>query len=152
MAAGRIAAIPESDAQIVDLAIDSRDVRAGYLFLALRGTKAHGFELAADAGRAGRVRCSGSPRRGRATVFPASPSRRRSESARLAGRIAARFFQWPSSQMRIVGVTGTNGKTTCAYLITQCLERLGHEAAYMGTIGWGFPGGSRRPPTRPPMR
>ena len=39
--------------------------------------------------------------------------------------------------MRITGITGTNGKTTCAYLITQCLEGLGHSAAYMGTIGWG---------------
>ena len=44
-----IAAVPESDAQIVDLAIDSRDVRAGSLFLALRGAKTHGLEHAAEA-------------------------------------------------------------------------------------------------------
>ncbi len=55
----------------------------------------------------------------------------------VVGRIADRFFRWPSSQMRIVGITGTNGKTTCAYLITQCLEGLGRNAAYIGTIGWG---------------
>ena len=48
-----IAAIPDSDAQIVDLAIDSRDVRAGSLFLALSGTKSHGLEHAADAAARG---------------------------------------------------------------------------------------------------
>ena len=42
----------------------------------------------------------------------------------LVGRIADRFFNWPSSQLRITGITGTNGKTTCAYLLAQCLERL----------------------------
>jgi UDP-N-acetylmuramoyl-L-alanyl-D-glutamate--2,6-diaminopimelate ligase len=55
----------------------------------------------------------------------------------LVGRIADRFFGWPSSHMRIVGITGTNGKTTCAYLLAQCLERLKSDAAYIGTIGWG---------------
>ncbi len=48
-----IAAVPDSAAQIVDLAIDSRDVRAGSLFLALRGTKAHGLEHAAEAAARG---------------------------------------------------------------------------------------------------
>jgi UDP-N-acetylmuramoyl-L-alanyl-D-glutamate--2,6-diaminopimelate ligase len=137
-----IAAIPDSDAQIVDLAIDSRDVRAGSLFLALRGTKVHGLEHAADAAARGASAVLWEPAAG---ALPPSfagkpfaapvPNLRR-----LAGRIADRFFQRPSSQMRIVGVTGTNGKTTCAYLITQCLERLGRPAAYMGTIGWGFLG------------
>ena len=112
------------------------------LFLALRGTKAHGLEHAADAAARGASAVLWEPAAG---VEPPSfagkpfaapvPNLRR-----LAGRIADRFFQWPSSQMRIVGVTGTNGKTTCAYLITQCLERLGRPAAYMGTIGWGFLG------------
>ena len=44
-----IAAIPDSDAQIVDLAIDSREVRAGYLFFALRGRQSHGLAFAAEA-------------------------------------------------------------------------------------------------------
>jgi UDP-N-acetylmuramoyl-L-alanyl-D-glutamate--2,6-diaminopimelate ligase len=55
----------------------------------------------------------------------------------LVGRIADRFFGWPSSHMRIVGITGTNGKTTCAYLLASCLGRLKSEAAYIGTVGWG---------------
>jgi UDP-N-acetylmuramoyl-L-alanyl-D-glutamate--2,6-diaminopimelate ligase len=143
-----IAAVPESDAQIVDLAIDSRDVRPGSLFLALRGTKSHGLEHAADAAARGASAVLWEPAagidppsfQGRLFAAPVPDLRR------LAGRIADRFFQWPSSQMRIVGVTGTNGKTTCAYLITQCLERLGRPAAYMGTLGWGFLG-RLEPPT-----
>jgi UDP-N-acetylmuramoyl-L-alanyl-D-glutamate--2,6-diaminopimelate ligase len=55
----------------------------------------------------------------------------------MLGRIADRFFGWPSSHLRIVGITGTNGKTTCAYLLAQCLERLNADAAYIGTLGWG---------------
>jgi len=137
-----IAAVPDSDAQIVDLAIDSRDVRAGSLFLALRGTKSHGLEHAADAAARGASAVLWEPApgveppsfAGQPFAAPVPNLRRR------AGRIADRFFQWPSSQMRIVGITGTNGKTTCAYLITQCLERLGRPAAYMGTLGWGFLG------------
>ena len=65
---------------------------------------------------------------------------------KLVGRIADRFFNWPSSQLRIAGITGTNGKTTCAYLLAQCLERLESEAAYIGTIGWGRIG-ALKPPT-----
>jgi UDP-N-acetylmuramoyl-L-alanyl-D-glutamate--2,6-diaminopimelate ligase len=63
----------------------------------------------------------------------------------LVGRIADRFFNWPSSQLRITGITGTNGKTTCAYLLAQCLEHLGLAAAYIGTIGWGRPAALAEP-------
>jgi UDP-N-acetylmuramoyl-L-alanyl-D-glutamate--2,6-diaminopimelate ligase len=137
-----LAAVPDSDAQIADLAIDSRDVRAGSLFLALRGKKAHGLEHAADAAARGASAVLWEPAAGvEAPSFGGKPFAAPVPNLRrLAGRIADRFFQWPSSQMRIVGVTGTNGKTTCAYLITQCLERLGRPAGYMGTIGWGLLG------------
>jgi UDP-N-acetylmuramoyl-L-alanyl-D-glutamate--2,6-diaminopimelate ligase len=47
--------------------------------------------------------------------------------------------------LRITGITGTNGKTTCAYLLAQCLERLGNAAAYIGTIGWGRPASLAEP-------
>ncbi len=63
----------------------------------------------------------------------------------LVGRIADRFFERPSAQLRVVGITGTNGKTTCAYLLAQCLESLGRPAAYIGTIGWGRPAALERP-------
>ena len=139
--------LPANDARVEDLTLDSREVRPGSLFFALSGHKSHGLEFldeaaargasvvlwdpegADDAPRADALRT----RAGTTPVFTASvPGLRH-----LLGRIADRFFGWPSSHMRIVGITGTNGKTTSAYLLAQCLERLTGNAAYMGTIGWG---------------
>ncbi len=60
--------------------------------------------------------------------------------SRHAGTIADRFFGQPSQALTIAGITGTNGKTTCAWLLAQALSRCGRPAAYMGTIGFGFPG------------
>ena len=54
--------------------------------------------------------------------------------------IASRFYGNPSAKMKIVGVTGTNGKTTFSMLMTQAFELLGQKAAMMGTVGNGFPG------------
>src|SRR5258706_1365406 len=124
---------------VVDIALDSREARAGSLFFALPGRTAHGLEFAAEAAARGasvvlwEPSADVAPPRLPATVFAAAIPGLKN----LVGRIADRFFGWPSSHLRITGITGTNGKTTCAYLLAQCLERLGLQAAYMGTIGWG---------------
>ena len=135
-----IATVPNIESrEVLDLTLDSREVRAGSLFFALPGRTAHGLKFAADAAARGASVVLWEPcaqvdvPRLPASVFAAAiPG-----LADLVGRIADRFFGWPSSQLRITGITGTNGKTTCAYLLAQCLERLGSQAAYMGTIGWG---------------
>jgi len=142
-----IASVPPSDARVSDLTLDSREVRAGSLFFALRGRKVHGLEFAADAAARGasvvlfEPHSDLTPPSLPATVYSAAVPGLRD----LVGRIADRFFSWPSSQLRITGITGTNGKTTCAYLLAQCLERLGVAAAYMGTIGWGRPASLAEP-------
>lgn len=56
----------------------------------------------------------------------------------VLGIIAARYFGNPSAEMDVIGITGTNGKTTTAYLITQALEKLGTRCGYSGTVGNGF--------------
>ena len=134
-----IASVPANDAQVADLALDSREVRAGHLFFALRGRHSHGLEFAAEAAARGACAVLWEPGPNvEAPVLPqtlfAAPVE---DLHKLVGRIADRFFERPSAQLSVVGITGTNGKTTCAYLAAQCLERLGHEAAYVGTIGWG---------------
>lgn len=53
------------------------------------------------------------------------------------GAIANRFFEAPSQAMAVTGITGTNGKTTVAWLVAQALEKLGRQAGYMGTLGYG---------------
>jgi UDP-N-acetylmuramoyl-L-alanyl-D-glutamate--2,6-diaminopimelate ligase len=124
---------------VLDLTLDSREVRPGSLFFALPGRSVHGLKFAAEAAARGAGVVLWEPSAEAelpklpATVFAAPIPGLKD----LVGRIADRFFNWPSSQLRITGITGTNGKTTCAYLLAQCLERLGSQAAYMGTIGWG---------------
>jgi UDP-N-acetylmuramoyl-L-alanyl-D-glutamate--2,6-diaminopimelate ligase len=135
-----IATVPNLESRAVaDLTLDSREARSGSLFFALPGRTAHGLSFAAEAAARGagvvlwEPGLGVSPPKLPATVFAAAIPGLNG----LVGRIADRFFNWPSSQLRITGITGTNGKTTCAYLLAQCLERLGAQAAYMGTIGWG---------------
>ena len=53
------------------------------------------------------------------------------------GFIADRFFDAPSASLTVAGITGTNGKTTCAWLLAQALEYCGRRAAYIGTLGGG---------------
>jgi UDP-N-acetylmuramoyl-L-alanyl-D-glutamate--2,6-diaminopimelate ligase len=142
-----IASVPANDAHIVDLTLDSREVREGFLFFALRGRRSHGLEFAAEAEARGASAMLWEPA---PDVEPPARSSTLFSAPveglhKLVGRIADRFFQWPSSQLTIVGITGTNGKTTCAYLLAQALQRLKHESAYMGTIGWGRIGALERP-------
>ncbi|HLZ97517.1 MAG TPA: UDP-N-acetylmuramoyl-L-alanyl-D-glutamate--2,6-diaminopimelate ligase [Steroidobacteraceae bacterium] len=144
-----------TDARVADLTLDSREARAGSLFFALGGLRSHGLKFAADAAARGASVVLWDP--------PAEPHEELARDARslaaggsvfvapvaglkaLVGRIADRFFGWPSSHMRVVGITGTNGKTTCAYLLASCLGRLRSEAAYIGTIGWGRVGSLKVP-------
>jgi UDP-N-acetylmuramoyl-L-alanyl-D-glutamate--2,6-diaminopimelate ligase len=146
-----IATIPASDARVSDLTLDSRQARPGSLFFALPGLKEHGLKFAGDAAARGASVVLWEPgaefdgeravSKLPSGVFAAAVPNLKS----LVGRIADRFFNWPSSQLRITGITGTNGKTTTAYLLAQCLERLGNAAAYMGTIGFGRPAALTEP-------
>ena len=142
-----IVTLPVTDARVADITLNSREARAGSLFFALCGRRSHGLKFAADAAArgAGVVLWDppGEPHEDlvqAATALAAGGSVFVAPVAglkALLGRIADRFFGWPSSHMRVVGITGTNGKTTCAYLLASCLRRLKSEAAYIGTIGWG---------------
>ena len=134
-----IADVPATDMRVTDLTLDSREARGGSLFFALPGRTVHGLKFAAQAANLGATVVLYEPSADVSlpklppTVFAAAVPGLKD----LVGRIADRFFNWPSSQLRITAITGTNGKTTCAYLLAQCLEKLGSPAAYMGTIGWG---------------
>jgi UDP-N-acetylmuramoyl-L-alanyl-D-glutamate--2,6-diaminopimelate ligase len=133
--------LPTTEARVADLTLNSREVRAGSLFFALSGQKVHGLKFAAEAAARGASVVLWEP--GADTAAPDLPPQIFSLAVpglkNLVGRIADRFFNWPSSQLRVTGITGTNGKTTSAYLLAQCLEALGSAAAYIGTLGWGRP-------------
>jgi UDP-N-acetylmuramoyl-L-alanyl-D-glutamate--2,6-diaminopimelate ligase len=133
------------------IASDSRQLRAGYAFLACKGLSGHGIDYLADARAAGVsvvVYDSSSAARPDDPGVPLIGVDRLSEKL---GEIANRFYGRPSEALRVIGVTGTNGKTTVAWLVAQCAERLGARCAYLGTIGYGIDeietaGGMTTPP------
>jgi UDP-N-acetylmuramoyl-L-alanyl-D-glutamate--2,6-diaminopimelate ligase len=61
------------------------------------------------------------------------------------GKLAASFYKHPSAAIHCIGITGTNGKTSVAYHITDMLNQLGCKAGYMGTLGWGLLGDLKDP-------
>ncbi len=130
------------DLRLRGLSCDSRRLESGWLFLACRGRRAHGLAYLDQALAAGIAALAWEPANGVvAPVLPAGivavpvPGL----SSRLP-ELANRFFDTPSARLELCGITGTNGKTTTAWLVTQALTRLGGDAAYLGTLGYGRPG------------
>lgn len=128
---------------VSDVTADSRTVTPGALFLAARGRTHHGMRFAAEAVRRGARAVLYEPDGMDADSLPEpspgtfiAPLRHLSAHA---GLIADRFFGAPSAALTVAGITGTNGKTTCAWLLAQALEAIGRPAAYMGTLGFGRP-------------
>jgi UDP-N-acetylmuramoyl-L-alanyl-D-glutamate--2,6-diaminopimelate ligase len=137
-ALGGLVDVPEQ-LEVSDLTLDSRSVTPGAAFFACRGRRHHGIEFAAAAAAAGARAILWEPAPGvlppvvdGALVVRAIPNLRSQ-----LGYIADRFFNAPSASLTIAGITGTNGKTTCAWLLAQALERSGRHAAYIGTLGGG---------------
>ncbi|MGH8134659.1 MAG: Mur ligase family protein, partial [Steroidobacteraceae bacterium] len=128
---------------VSDVTQDSRAVTPGALFLACRGRTHHGVKFAAEAVSRGARAVLYEPDGEAADTAPQlGPGTFVAGLASLSGRagvIADRFFGTPSQQLTVAGITGTNGKTTCAWLLAQALEACGRPAAYMGTLGFGRP-------------
>jgi UDP-N-acetylmuramoyl-L-alanyl-D-glutamate--2,6-diaminopimelate ligase len=130
-----------ADIVVNDLTLDSRAVTPGALFLACNGRTQHGLKFAAEAVARGALAvlyedkgAGEPPQLPRGTFTAAVP-----ELSERIGLIAARFFGSPSQQLTVAGITGTNGKTTCAWLLAQALEHCHRPAAYIGTLGFGRP-------------
>lgn len=129
------------DVRISDLTLDSRSILPGSLFLACRGLRHHGIDFLDAARRSGAAAVLWE-----SDLAVAKPRAAADEHvyevpnlARLIGALADRFFGSPSAALSVTGVTGTNGKTTTAFLIAQALEACGEPSAYAGTIGFGRP-------------
>jgi UDP-N-acetylmuramoyl-L-alanyl-D-glutamate--2,6-diaminopimelate ligase len=101
------------DADVGSLAYDSRQVEAGALFVALKGLKASGADFAADAIARGAVAVVADQP---PAVAGALPWIDVSDARAAMAALAAEFHGHPSRSMSVVGITGTNGKTTTAYL------------------------------------
>ncbi|MDJ0740178.1 MAG: UDP-N-acetylmuramoyl-L-alanyl-D-glutamate--2,6-diaminopimelate ligase [Gammaproteobacteria bacterium] len=126
------------------LALDSREVGEQGLWLALQGSRSHALEHLDDARARGAVAVLAEPAgnwdRDRIAALSADvPVIAVPGLRRQAGEIAARFFGQAAHAMRIVGVTGTNGKTSVASFLAQALSTR-VPTALLGTVGNGFPG------------
>jgi len=128
------------DLLIRELALDSRKVRAGDLFLAVPGAKVDGRNHIADALQRGAAAVAYEVEG--ATVLPITdvPLIPVKGLAAQLSDIAGRFYGDPSRQLNLVGVTGTNGKTSVSQLIAQALDLLGQHCGILGTLGTGFHG------------
>jgi len=135
---GGLVDVPEY-LEVSDLTQDSRSVTPGAAFFACRGGTHHGLEFAAAAAAAGARAILWEPAPGvQAPSVDASIVVRAVPNLRAQlGYIADRFYDAPSASLTVAGITGTNGKTTCAWLLAQALERRGRRAAYIGTLGGG---------------
>ena len=133
-------------ANISGLDYDSRRVGQGFLFFAFPGSRADGRQFAEDALARGAVAVaseSGCPPGPPATPGrPLAPARWiQVEHGRQALALAARnFYGKPDERLPLTGITGTNGKTTTAYLIDSILRAAGHRTALIGTIEYHLAG------------
>ena len=117
---------------ITGLTLDSRAAGPGQLFCALRGTATdgHKFIEVAVAQGAAVIVCEELP----AVLDPATAYVQVANSAEALGLVAAAFYGHPSRQLKLIGVTGTNGKTTCATLLHKLLRELGYHAGLLSTV------------------
>jgi UDP-N-acetylmuramoyl-L-alanyl-D-glutamate--2,6-diaminopimelate ligase len=125
------------DTEILGLAYDSRDVSQGYLFIAVRGTRVDGNRYVPQAVAKGAVAIVSAEPPMEALAMPwIQVEDERAVMATLAGN----FYGHPTKRIHLVGVTGTNGKTTTTYLVESILKAAGREAAVLGTIEHRGPG------------
>src|SRR5271167_2622489 len=143
-AAGGPVAASGADAavEITELAYDSRRVGPGGLFFCVSGFRSDGHDFAAQAVHRGAVALVVERPLGLGVPEVVV------ESARAAmAPLAARFNADPTSKLRVVGVTGTNGKTTTTYLVRALLEATGEQCGLLGTVA-SVVGTHERPVTR----
>lgn len=124
--------VTSTDPEIAGLHYDSRKAGAGDCFFAVRGTQCDGHDFIADAVRAGvtAVVCEELPARQKEGVSYVVVD----DSNGAMADMAAAFYDHPSRELRLVGVTGTNGKTTVATLLCDLFGALGYRAGLISTV------------------
>jgi UDP-N-acetylmuramoyl-L-alanyl-D-glutamate--2,6-diaminopimelate ligase len=133
------------DVQVAGLALDSRKVQAGDLFLAVAGHRTHGLQHARQAIALGAVAVAWEPVAGNgglaemAALLPA-PVVAVPGLGQVVGLIADRFYGHPSRGLFTIGVTGTDGKTSVSHFIAQALDSAERRCGLIGTLGNGLYG------------
>ena len=124
--------LPKEEVDIRGINIDSRLVKEGDVFLAVRGTQTDGHQYIAAAEEKGAV----------AIVCEKIPDRQLPNVAYITfpnvqdvmGKLATSFYGNPSQKLKLIGVTGTNGKTTIATLLYELFRKMGHRCGLLSTV------------------
>src|SRR3954454_10029669 len=122
----------KTDIEVNNIQIDSRKVSSGALFIAIKGEKADGHQFVDKAIESGAT----------AVVVEAIPSSLRenvtyiqvTNSHEASAHIAHNFYDEPSLKLKLIGVTGTNGKTTIATVLFKLFKELGHNCGLLSTV------------------
>ena len=129
--------IGETQREIQGIAYHSGHVKPGFLFVALRGQEVDGHRFVSDALEHGAEtvvveKKDGLSESHRATVVWVANSRH------VLAQMATNFYGNPSSKMTLIGVTGTNGKTTTTFLLESILKKAGFRVGVVGTINYRY--------------
>ncbi|MBI5577022.1 MAG: UDP-N-acetylmuramoyl-L-alanyl-D-glutamate--2,6-diaminopimelate ligase [Deltaproteobacteria bacterium] len=131
---------PHGSIEIGGIAVDSRKVRKGDLFVALSGERTDGHEFLPQAARAGAAAALVE----REIPSLPLPAVRVPSTAEALPAVAARFHGDPTAKLKVIGVTGTNGKTTVTYLLESIFAAAGITPAVIGTINYRVGGETLR--------
>ena len=124
--------LPKEEVSVSGVNIDSRLVEEGGMFIAIRGTQAdgHAYIPSAEEKGAKAIVCENMPEKQNPNVaYVVVP-----DAQAVAGRLATTFYGNPSQRLRLVGVTGTNGKTTIATLLYDLFREMGHKCGLLSTV------------------
>ena len=131
--------------EVAGVTADSRAVKRGDVFVAVRGTTSDGHDFVADAVRKGAVAVVTEREVGRIDV----PSVRVDSTSKALALMASRFYGDPARDLFLCGVTGTNGKTSTTFLLRSIFERAGRRMGIVGTLGHGVASLTKDPHTTP---
>ena len=122
----------DKNVNILNIEFDSRKVTPGSLFIAVKGTKSDGHDFINEAIASGSaaILCEKLPGNADKNICWIKTT----DSAKALGIISSNFFGNPSSSLKLIGVTGTNGKTTIATLLYRMFTRLGYKCGLFSTI------------------
>jgi len=137
---------PDSDPEVSRVTSDSRTVAPGTAFFAVRGSRQDGHDFAGEAARRGAAAVVAE----REVACPPAPLARVTDARRALALAAARLEGNPGEALALAGVTGTNGKTTVAWLLDACLRQAGVPSGLVGTVTYRWPGGERPAPHTTP--
>lgn len=127
-----LAIIGDTDVDITGVNIDSRRISNGHAFVAMKGTQVDGHQFIPKAIELGAkaILCEDMPEgRTDGVTYVQVAS-----TAEAVGKLATAFYGYPSKKLKLVGVTGTNGKTTIATLLYNMFRKMGHRCGLLSTV------------------